>query len=78
MTWAKAATKTHREAASSSQLAAAQPTARASRALSSISTAKRWASRSTSEVNRSASRKRMWAATAWMIRRARSWPRVRR
>ena len=31
MTWPKAATKTHSDAASSSQLAAAQPTARASR-----------------------------------------------
>jgi hypothetical protein len=78
MKWLKAATNTHRDAASSSQLAAAQPPARHSSGRSSTSTAKRLASRSTSEVNRSASRKRMCPDTAWMIRLARSWPRVKR
>ena len=72
ITWPKAATKTHSEAASSSQLAAAHPTARASRARSSMSTANRRASRSRSEVKRSASRKRMWADTPWMMRLARA------
>jgi hypothetical protein len=72
MTCPKAATKTHSEAASSSQLAAAHPTARASRARSSMSTANRLANRSRSEVKRSASRNRMWADTPWMMRLARS------
>jgi len=43
-----------------------------------MSTAKRRASRSSSDVNRSASRKRMRADTVWMIRLARAWPRVSR
>jgi hypothetical protein len=71
-----AATKTHSDAASSNQLAAAQPTARARSRWSSMSMAKRRASRSSSEVKRSASRNRMWADTPWMIRLARCWPRV--
>jgi len=78
MTCPNAATNTHSEAASSNQLAAAHPTARANSLLSSISMANRRASRSSSEVNRSASRKRMCADTPWMIRLARCWPLVSR
>ena len=76
--WLKAATNTHREAASRSQLAAAQPMARRVRERSRIRAAKRSANRSTRHVVRSASRNRMRPATRRMTRLARSWPRVRR
>ena len=78
MKWLKAATNTHSDAASSSQLAVAHPTARQSRGRSSISTAKRPARRSARDVKRSASKKRMCPETVRMIRLARSCPRVRR
>ena len=78
MKWLKAATKTQRDAASSSQLAAAQPMARRVRDRSCISTANRAANRSTRVVVRSASRKRIRAATRRMTRLARCWPLVSR
>ena len=78
MKWLNAATKTQSDAASSNQLAAAHPPARHRSGRSSTSTANRRARRSTREVKRSASRNRMWADTARMIRLARSWPRVSR
>jgi len=78
MKWLKAATKTHSEAASSSQLAAAHPMARRVRDRSCISAAKRSANRSTRAVVRSASRNRIRPATRRTIRLARSCPRVSR
>jgi len=78
MKWLKAATNTHSDAASSSQLAAAQPMARRVSERSSMSTANRWARCSTSAVMRSASRKRILPATFRTMRLARSCPRVRR
>ncbi len=76
MKWLKAATKTQREAASSSQLAVAQPMARLVSLRSSMSTAKRAANRSTRAVVRSASRNRIRPATRRMTRLARSCPLV--
>jgi len=78
MKWLKAATKTQRDAASRSQLAAAHPTARLVNARSSVRTANRAASRSTSEVVLSASRNRMRLATRRITLLARCWPRVSR
>ncbi len=78
MKWLKAATKTHSEAASSNQLAAAQPMALLVRERSFISAAKRSASRSTRAVVRSASRNRMRPAIRRTTRLAWSWPRVSR
>jgi hypothetical protein len=78
MKWLKAATKTHSDAASSSQLAAAHPTAFRVRARSCIIAANRAASRSTRAVVRSASRKRIRPAILRITRLARSWPRVSR
>ena len=78
MKWLNAATNTHSDAASRSQLAAAQPMARRVSERSSMRTANRWARCSTSAVIRSASRNRMRPATLRTTRLARSWPRVRR
>jgi hypothetical protein len=78
MKWLKAATNTHSEAASSSQLAAAHPMARRVNDRFSISTLNRWARCSTSAVVRSASRNRILPATRRMTWLARSWPLVRR
>ncbi len=72
MKWLKAATKTQSDAASSSQLAAAQPTARQVSDRFSMSAAKRAANRSTRAVVRSASRKRMRPAIRRITRLARS------
>jgi hypothetical protein len=78
MKWLKAATNTHREAASSSQLAAAHPMARRVRDRSFMSTENRSANRSTRAVVLSASRNLMRPATRRMTRLARCWPRVSR
>jgi hypothetical protein len=71
MKWLKAATNTHREAASSSQLAAAHPMARRVRERSFVRAENRSANRSTRAVVLSASRNRMWRATRWMTPLAR-------
>ncbi len=68
--WLKAATKTHSDAASRSQLAAAHPAARLVSDRFFISAANRSANRSTSAVVRSASRNRLCAATRWTTRLA--------
>jgi hypothetical protein len=78
MKWLKAAMNTQSEAASRSQLAAAQPMARRVSDRSRISAANRSANRSIRAVVRSASRNRIRPATRRMIRLARSWPRVNR
>ncbi len=78
MKWLKAATNTHSEAASSSQLAAAQPIARLVSERFSMSTPNRWARCSTSAVVRSASRNRIRPDILRMSRLARSCPRVSR
>ncbi len=78
MKWLKAATKTHSDAASSNQLAAAHPTARLVSDRSFMRAAKRSAKRSTSLVVRSASRNRMRPAIRRITRLAWSWPLVSR
>lgn len=78
MKWLKAATNTHREAASSSQLAAAHPMARLVSERFSMSRRNRVARCSTRAVVLSASRNRIRSATRRMTWLARSWPRVSR
>ena len=78
MKWLKAARNTHSEAASSNQLAAAQPTALLVRARSCSRAAHRAARRSTREVVRSASRNPIRPATRRITRLACCWPRVNR
>ncbi len=72
MKWLKAATNTHNDAASSSQLAAAHPMARLVRDRFSSRTANRWARCSMRAVVRSASRNLIRDATRRTTRLARS------
>jgi hypothetical protein len=71
MKWLNAATKTHSDAASSIQLAAAHPMARWVRTRFCMRAANRSARRSTRAVVRSASRNRIRPETLRMIRLAR-------